>query len=69
MRTCEQKRTKRHLAIAKKLDLIKQNQVESWIMRIRFVLHQLKKTKATNLWLTSFTNMSYGQMSLHKKDS
>ena len=48
MRTCEQKRKKRHVTIAQKLDLIEQNQCDFWIQRIRFVLNQLKKTQTTN---------------------
>ena len=45
MRTCEQKRKKRQVAIAQKLDLIEQNQCDFWIHRIRFVLNQLKKCR------------------------
>ena len=42
MRTWEQKRKKRHVAIAQKLDLIEQNQCDFWVQRVRFVLNQLK---------------------------
>ena len=52
MRTCDQKRKKRHVAIAQKLDLVEQNQCDFWIQCIGFVLNQLKKTQTTNLLLT-----------------
>ena len=48
MRTCEQKRKKRHVARAQKLDLIEQNQCDFWIQHIRFVLNHLKKKNANN---------------------
>ena len=41
------------MAVAKKLDLIGQNECDFWIQRIKFTLNQLKKTQTTNLLLTS----------------
>ena len=45
IRTYEQKRKKRHMAIAQNFYLIEQNQCQFWIQRIRFVLNQLKKCR------------------------
>ena len=61
MCTSEQKRKKRHVAIAQKLDLIEQNPCDFWIQHIRLVLNQLKN--ADNKFVVDQRNVYNGTIS------